>query len=155
MTRGTTQTNHAREYDETFSRDMRLSRHGCAECGCVVLKQGEHPERRLRHDWRRRWALPSKSPLPDGFWVFLDLSHLKIFFAGAAFRTNPVGRNVFPFGARGNTFIRHTGCFIVYPTANQTNPSIHSELLPEKKLQRVDNTEFGSRLQRLSVFFGF
>jgi hypothetical protein len=86
---------------------------------------------------------------------FLDLSHLKIFFAGATFGTDPVGWNIFPFGAGGNAFIGHTRCFIVYPTANQTNPSIHSELLPEKKLQRVDNTEFGSRLQRLSVFFGF
>jgi hypothetical protein len=88
------------------------------------------------------------------FW-FLDLSHLEIFFAGTAFRANPVWWNIFPFGARSNAFIGHASGFIVYPTANQTNPSIHSELLPEKKLQRVDNTEFGSRLQRLSVFFGF
>jgi len=86
---------------------------------------------------------------------FLDLSHLKIFFAGTALWANPVRGYVVPFGARGNAFFRQASGFIVYPTANQTNPSIHSDLLPEKKLQRVDNTEFGSRLQRLSVFFGF
>ena len=90
-----------------------------------------------------------------GLGGFLDLSHLEIFFAGTAFRANPVGRYIFPFGAGGNAFFGHANCFIVYPTANQTNPSVHSELLPEKKLQRVDNTEFGSLLQRVPVFFGF
>jgi hydroxymethylpyrimidine/phosphomethylpyrimidine kinase len=86
---------------------------------------------------------------------FLDLGHFKVFLARTAFRANPVWGNIVPFGARGDAFFRQSSGFIVYPTANQANPSIHSDLLPEKKLQRVDNTEFDSRLQRLSVFLGF
>src|SRR5690606_41493858 len=62
----------------------------------------------------------------------------EIFLAGAALRADPVGRNLLPASAGGNTFLRKTGFLIIYPSTNQTHPGSHDSVarLFEKALRR-------------------
>src|SRR5690606_12789824 len=67
-----------------------------------------------------------------------DFDQFEIFLAGAALRADPVGRNILPTSAGGNTFLRKTGFLIIYPSTNQTHPGSHDSVarLFEKALRR-------------------
>src|SRR5512134_1224492 len=51
-----------------------------------------------------------------------DLHHLKIFLAGAAFRTSPVHRHSLPRGSGCNSVVGVAGGFVIDPTAYQAHP---------------------------------
>ncbi len=55
----------------------------------------------------------------------LQFHHFKIVFAGIAIRAGPVGRHIFPAGARRDAVFRPAGGLVIDKSANQAHIGFH------------------------------